>query len=538
MKLSEDSTFSGINWQSFTETSDFHLSAGEGTKKVFAKIKNDFEIESSIVFDEINPQPINPAITIAGGAQYSATRDVQISLSASGSNLQMKLSEDSTFVSINWQAYSSTPSFQLSTGDGTKKVFAKFKNDFEIESINVNDDIIMDTTPPTIALTVTPDSGITNETSFEFDPTAGSDNLSPAQDLQVRFDWENDGSFDTEWQQLSIVNHQYSIGGGDKTVKMQLKDGVGWQVETTAIIFVNTRPQAFFTATMDNDNYKLYHFDASASSDYEDGKNIEYRWDFDGDGSWDTVWLTQDTVSYEYTADEGDYTAKLSVRDQNSLTNEITKQVTLTPSVTDIDGNVYKIVKIGNQWWMAENLKVTHYRNGEAIPNVTDDTQWSNLITGAWCNYNNDDANTTTYGRLYNWYAVNDSRIIAPSGWHVPTDEEWKELEMYLGMSQSEADNTGWRGTDEGAKMKESGTTHWNSPNTGATNESGFTALPGGYRYYGGTFYSMCLYAGFWSSTGSGSDSAWYRYLNYSGSDVYRSSYDKQDGFSVRCIRD
>ncbi|MBU0713276.1 PEGA domain-containing protein [bacterium] len=215
--------------------------------------------------------------------------------------------------------------------------------------------------------------------------------------------------------------------------------------------------------------------------------------------------------------------------------------VTFGEEVTDIDGNVYKTVKIGDQWWMAENLKVTHYRNGDAIPNVTGDTEWSNLTTGAYCNYNNDDNNATnadTYGRLYNWYAVNDSRNIAPTGWHVPSDEEWKELEMYLGMSQSDADATGVRGTDEGGKLKETGTNHWSSPNTDATNESGFAALPGGYRGFYGSVYYMGNYAYFWSSTESEGGSAWGRRLNYSNSDVYRYYFSKQYGFSVRCVRD
>jgi len=171
-----------------------------------------------------------------------------------------------------------------------------------------------------------------------------------------------------------------------------------------------------------------------------------------------------------------------------------------TGTVTDIDGNVYKTVKIGNQWWMAENLKVTRYRNGDPIPNITDNHTWVDLSTGAYCNYNNDISNVATYGRLYNWYAVDESRNIAPAGWHVPTDDEWKQLEIYLGMSPTEADETHWRGTDEGGKLKETGTTHWYSPNTGATNESGFTALPGGYRVSGG-FSSLGFGAYFWSST-------------------------------------
>jgi len=208
-------------------------------------------------------------------------------------------------------------------------------------------------------------------------------------------------------------------------------------------------------------------------------------------------------------------------------------------TVTDIDGNVYQTIKIGDQWWMMENLKVTHYRNGDAIPHVTDNGTWEGLTSGAYCEYNNDPGNVATYGRLYNWYAVDDNRNIAPAGWHVPSDAEFKQLEMYLGMSQAEADATGWRGTDEGGKLKEAGTTHWDSPNTGATNESGFTALPGGMRYSDGYFHGMSYSADFWSSAEYSDYGAWGRTLGYGCSEVKRfSSLDKGFGFSIRCVRD
>ena len=207
-------------------------------------------------------------------------------------------------------------------------------------------------------------------------------------------------------------------------------------------------------------------------------------------------------------------------------------------TVTDIDGNVYQTVIIGTQVWMAENLKVTHYRNGDAIPNVTDGTTWEGLTTGAYCEYDNNANNVATYGRLYNWYAVADSRNIAPSGWHVPSEAEWKQLEMYLGMSQAQADQLGWRGTNEGGKLKEGGTTHWISPNIGATNESGFTGLPGGYRYLGGVYDQLASSAVFWSSTENGSSFAWCRNLNNAYSGVHRYDGSKEDGFSVRCVKD
>jgi uncharacterized protein (TIGR02145 family) len=207
-------------------------------------------------------------------------------------------------------------------------------------------------------------------------------------------------------------------------------------------------------------------------------------------------------------------------------------------TVMDIDGNEYLTVTIGTQVWMAENLKTTHYNNGDAIPNVTDGSSWESLATGAYCEYNNNVNNVGTYGRLYNWYAASDSRNIAPAGWHVPTDAEWKQLEMYLGLSQAEADATGFRGTDEGGKLKESGTIHWSSPNNGATNESGFTGLPAGYRYDGGSFDNMTINGHFWTSNESSSEGAWDRALNYSYSSVYRNAYTKRFGFSVRCVKD
>jgi uncharacterized protein (TIGR02145 family) len=198
-----------------------------------------------------------------------------------------------------------------------------------------------------------------------------------------------------------------------------------------------------------------------------------------------------------------------------------------TGTVTDIDGNVYKTIKIGNQWWMAENLKVTHYRNSDPITHVEDDTEWADLITGAWCVYDNQDSYKNIYGLLYNWYVVDDSRNIAPEGWHVPTDEEWQELVNHLDGSSV-----------AGGKLKETGTGHWNNPNIGATNASGFSALPGGYRYGSlGYFNYRGYYAYFWSSTEHNPYHAWYRILTYQYSDVYRHHTFNNFGFSVRCLR-
>ncbi|MFA5032451.1 MAG: FISUMP domain-containing protein [bacterium] len=193
---------------------------------------------------------------------------------------------------------------------------------------------------------------------------------------------------------------------------------------------------------------------------------------------------------------------------------------------TDADSNHYAVVQIGTQVWMAENLKTTKYRNASSIPNVTESAQWDSLTPGAYCNYGNNTAEGDTYGRLYNWYAVADSRNMCPVGWHVSSDSEWTILTQYLGVGVA------------GGKMKENCTTLWASPNTGATNESGFSALPGGCRSYdSGVFYDVGAY-GYWWASENGPTYAWYRYLSYGDADVDCDYYYERAGFSVRCVKD
>jgi len=211
--------------------------------------------------------------------------------------------------------------------------------------------------------------------------------------------------------------------------------------------------------------------------------------------------------------------------------------------VKDIDGNSYKTVKIGEQIWMAENLKVTHYRNGDPIPNLTDENDWENTEQGAYCNYDNNEDNVETYGRLYNWYAVDDKRGLAPRGWHIPTDDEIKELEMHLGMSQEEADGRTRRGTNEGSKLAggdDFGRLNGALVKTPEFGASGFDFLPGGYRYYFGGYYDyMGIYGTFWSSTvNEATPCAWNRMLHYSDSGISRLSSYLKNGCSARCIKD
>jgi uncharacterized protein (TIGR02145 family) len=195
-------------------------------------------------------------------------------------------------------------------------------------------------------------------------------------------------------------------------------------------------------------------------------------------------------------------------------------------TLQDVDGNSYNIVQIGTQLWMKENLKTTRYKDGGSIPLVQDNTEWSNITYPGYCWYNNDAATYKgTYGALYNWYSVNTDRL-CPTGWHVPNESEWTALTNYLG-------GTGVAG----GKLKETGTSHWNNPNTGATNETGFTAIPCGYRSYGGEFTAIGSTGAWWSSTETDAYSAGTRGLRYDSGSVDSYINGKMHGFSVRCIK-
>jgi uncharacterized protein (TIGR02145 family) len=195
-------------------------------------------------------------------------------------------------------------------------------------------------------------------------------------------------------------------------------------------------------------------------------------------------------------------------------------------TVTDVDGNVYNVVSIGNQCWMKENLKTTKYRNGDNIVTTLNNAGWQNTTNGAFSIYDNDVANNAIYGKLYNWYAVADPRELCPVGWHVPSDSEWISLENYLGGSFV-----------AGGKMK-AASPLWLSPNTAVTNSSGFTGLPGGHRSSDGIFYAIGSHGYWWSSTPASAFDAWFRGLGYSWAYSYRNSGNKSYGLSVRCVRD
>lgn len=206
------------------------------------------------------------------------------------------------------------------------------------------------------------------------------------------------------------------------------------------------------------------------------------------------------------------------------IVNFTTQEIS-TGTVDDIDGNTYKTVTIGSQIWMAENLKTTRYNDGTEIPLIPDKTQWASLISPGLCWYGNDaSAYRETYGALYNWYTANTSKL-CPAGWHVPSDDEWTILAVYLGSNEVAGD-----------KLKETGTTHWTNPDAGVTNETGFTALPGGGRI-GGDFSYIGVSGGWWSATPYDAGNAYCVELDNMSGELLRGALAKNYGFSVRCVK-
>ena len=196
-----------------------------------------------------------------------------------------------------------------------------------------------------------------------------------------------------------------------------------------------------------------------------------------------------------------------------------------TGSLTDIDGNIYQTVKIGMYEWMAENLRTSKYRDGTSIPQISDNTEWSNATMSAWCWYNNSNINERPYGKLYNWYAVNDEKGLCPTGWQIPSDAEWTILtDLFGGL------------TVAGGPLKHEGTRYWDDPNYGATNESGFTALPAGIRFSNGSFFQIGQNGFWWTDTPS-SDNAWFRGMLFNDPTVNRDVLNQNYGTSVRCVK-
>jgi len=272
---------------------------------------------------------------------------------------------------------------------------------------------------------------------------------------------------------------------------------------------------------------------------------IDEWWVFEVDADTLLTYLCENPGCMDPTADNYD---PYAIEEDGSCVYSNGSPVCDYQTAIYFDGYTYDLVAIGDQCWFAENLRTEHYANGDLIPGELSDSEWSTTTNGAMTVYgegtstvqhgsNDAGSNLEDYGRLYNWYAVEDDRGLCPSGWHVPTDEEWMELEMELGMSNEEANEEQWRGDDQGIKLKNSieGAPSWDG-----TNVSGFSALAGGYRYFPGYFASQGIQGYFWTSTPWGtSQDAFFRKLRTGYSGVYRySNFHKRAGASVRCLKD
>lgn len=227
----------------------------------------------------------------------------------------------------------------------------------------------------------------------------------------------------------------------------------------------------------------------------------------------------------------------LIIVSQTSCEDSDTEIVLETGTVTDIEGTTYQTVKIGNQWWMAEDLRTTTYRSGLSIPQINDDEQWARTKNPAYTIYEN---SALAPGLLYNFHVITSLEEIAPEGWHIPTDEEWQALESYLGLPGSELELTNWRGTDQGDMLKVEGTEGWTFyEGVWANNETGFSAYGGSSRFYEGPFGVPGLKGSsfYWTSSVN-NDKGWFRYLDYKKSGIFRFFGHPNYGFSIRCVKD
>ena len=264
----------------------------------------------------------------------------------------------------------------------------------------------------------------------------------------------------------------------------------------------------------------------------------EHSTDGTGTGSFTSNMKCLSFATIYYVRAYATNSAGTSYGDQQIFTTLGTDPIIFNPgltygSVSDMDGNCYKTIQIGNQSWMAENLKTTKYNDGTDIPLVTDNTSWYNLTTHGYCWYNNDVANKATYGAMYNWYTVNTGKL-CPTGWHVPDIAEWRILCNPYKTPEYEDETVG-------NELMETGVSHWKNPL--GTNETGFTAIPSGIRSYDGVFYSLYLSVNYWSSTDAKPYPAYAKYhpIPYGepfGTSPLRSMYEYTGGLSVRCIKD
>jgi uncharacterized protein (TIGR02145 family) len=405
-----------------------------------------------------------------------------------------------------------------------------YDNDGNHQSEEINITIVGN--GPKTDFTVSSTNILINETVIFNDKSANN---------PISWSWDfGDGSKST----LQNPSHTYVLIG-TFTVSLTVTNSFGINtISKTNYIAVNPPPIApvadfICSPTTEVLGKKVYFTDLSINYP------TSWRWET-GDGK---ISFLQNTYVIYPTV--GTYTISLTATNSfgsdtktkvGYIHIDVNKTISFNPnltygSVTDVEGNTYKTILIGSQTWMAENLKTTKLNDNTSITLVT--TSWENTYTSAYCwYYNNSSAYKDVFGALYNWYAVNTGKL-CPVGWHVSTDDEWKQLEMFLGMSKTTADGINWRGNIESLRLKETGTTHWTSADNEGTNESGFTALPGGVRMSDGSYNGISTEASWWTSSEYSTDRAWFRMLSSVTLAIRRyNEYPKLDGMSVRCIKD
>ena len=352
-----------------------------------------------------------------------------------------------------------------------------------------------------------------------------------------------------------IINSEISTDYSKDNEKLLKKFGIPYKISNDKLFFISMNEVEFSTNDINGNDFIIdmlsdipkFYLGGTFSNFTDNAKkailqvfgeiqlSVNLINSSDGESDWLNFQLNNDlTIEYSLESDEEGYEnedEKEDLDDEDAVaelvsTAEISSEKNTI--VIDIDGNSYNGVHIGTQLWTTKNLNVSKYRNGDEIPQVQNKKEWEKLTTGAWCYYENKEKNGTTYGRLYNWYAVNDSRGLAPEGYHIPSYEELLTLVANLGGEKV-----------AGGKMKEEGTTHWYKPNKKANNTSCFTALPGGDRFSNGVFYSIGESGCWWSSSKEASDRAWRLKIYYDES-YAQVNYNNlfASGFSVRCIRD
>jgi len=400
----------------------------------------------------------------------------------------------------------------------------------EVKDINGQTDVDMDSLEvenvlPTAFFTMTPDSG-TVETVFSFDASGSTDLEDDASELKVRWDFDNDCTFETEYSLTKTTTYQYSEPG-EYTLKVEVLDTDGEYsryFRTVKITEIeNERPTPIFSINpmVDGTTETLFTFDASYCIDDRDSIiDLQVKWDFEGDDVWDTDFSTSKTTTHQYDT-SGVYIVRMQVKDKNGAVAQLGVELTVgnyieTGTMTDIDGNTYKTVKIGEQWWMAENLQVIHYRNGDLIP-----------ASERWTLFDAD-SNLANYGRHYSWNAVDDFRRLAPESWHIPSNVEWEALKSFLGSKA-------------GKKLKSE--IEWKDDGNG-TNEWGFNAYPGGRATYNSVyarndFYYFSEQSVFWSANEVSDIDAYAYQIFHNWDDIYQTSTGarKSYGHSVRCIK-